>query len=1030
MIAPAFLEELRTRLDLSAVVGARVALTKAGKEFKACCPFHIEKTPSFYVNDDKHLWHCFGCGAHGDAVSFVMRHDNLPFTDAIEVLAGEAGMALPEVTPEDRALAVRRRDLWHVVEAACAFYEAQLWGEGGGEARAYLLGRGVDEDTATRFRLGWAPEDGHALRRHLCHELDIPEEDAIEAGVLARGKEREGRIGAPYSFLRGRVTFPIGDAQGRVVAFGGRCLDGEEPKYLNTGETPLFVKGRRLYGQSRARQAAGKGEALIVVEGYLDVIQLVQAGFNGAVAPLGTALTYDQIDLLWRLQRDGAADPCLCFDGDKAGLRAAAKATLLALPLVGPGKSLRFAQLPEGQDPDSLMRDVGIDAFQAVLDAAKPLADQLWSLAMLEPSLERPRSFATPEQKAAVQTWVTDQLRTIADETVRDAYRAEMEGRLKAVMGARPKLKLGKPEGRAGGAPPAPLFPAPDAPESDDGPCPVLPLGSRDKSYFYLSRRGEYLELRFDKHADPGLASLFGGDVSWLIARFPKTDGNGQVTGYQLGAARNYLFRQADDMPIFAPEELLRGAGLWPDGQGGIVVHCGAMVRVGEDWVGAGRRIGNHVYPIEPSLPAPADTPGPRTDWVEYHSFLGSWNWSEPERDTLSQVGWLANAMLAGVAPWNCPLWNRGGSSAGKSTLLNLHRATLGRGWAIPVSDPTEAAVRQSLGPSARPVLIDEIEADEVNSRAAAVSKLVRTATDPNQAPIRRGSADGTAVEFPIRAVLYFTSILRPALAPQDLNRMTICELRDLPATAEARERLREALPKFARAGPRMRARLLDRWRHFPAARDAFEAALLTAGHKGRQLDQVGTLLACAFLALCDEEKPPDALAKHWAGLFPADYRVGLAKEQTEPYLCLQHLMSSAPEREWVENTNRRVTVADMINRRVMNGWATADLGAYGLGVWPHPDGGEKCVVVANNHQGLEDIFRGTRWAGGVWAQALGMLHPKTKADKLLSFKGIKQRGTWIPLGFIPDGRDAADDDDPDGRQEPSPSEGMVEAED
>jgi len=1026
MVEPRYLEELRTRIDLSDIVGSRVALTKAGKEFKACCPFHNEKTPSFYVNDDKHLWHCFGCGAHGDAVAFVMRHDNLPFPDAVEHLAQVAGMDPPQVTPEDRAVAVRRRDLWRVVEEACRFYEARLWSEDGGNARNYLLGRGVTEDTMAHFRLGWAPDDGHALRRHL-RDLGIEEEDGIEAGVLAKGKERDGRIGAPYAFLRSRVIFPIGDAQGRVVAFGGRCLDNEEPKYLNTGETPLFVKGRRLYGQSRARRAAGEGKPLIVVEGYLDVIQLVQAGFSGAVAPLGTALTYDQIGLLWRMQRDGADDPCLCFDGDKAGMRAAVRASDTALPLIGPGKSLRFAHLPEGQDPDSLMRDVGADAFSAVIDNAKPLVEHLWDVALLDPSLERPRALDTPEQKAAVQAWVMERLRTIADDTVREAYRSDMELRLKAVMGARPKLKLVKSDARPpGAAPPAPRVPDANAP--DDGPCPVLPLGSRDKSYFYLSRRGEYLELRFDKHADAGIAALFGGDVSWLIHRFPRTDGAGQVTGYQLGAARNYLFRQADDMPIFKPEELLRGAGLWPDGQGGIIVHCGSTVRIDGAWLGAGRRIGDHVYPMQPALPSPADTPGGRDDWVDLHSFIGSWAWHDPERDTLAQVGWQANAMLAGITPWNCPVWNRGGSASGKSTLLKLHRLILGRGWAIPVSDPTEAAVRQSLGPSARPVLIDEIEADEVNSRAAAVSKLVRTATDPEQAPIRRGSADGTAVEFPIRAVLYFTSVLRPALAPQDLNRMTICELWDLPATVEARERLRVQLPRFARAGPRMRARLLDRWRFFAAARDDIEAALLLAGHKGRQLDQVGTLLACAFLALCDEDRIPASLAKHWASLFPADHRVGLGKEQSEPYLCLQHLMSSAPEKEWVENVNRRVTLADMINRRVENGRGTSDLGVYGIGVWEHPDTLQTCIVVANNHQGLEEIFRGTRWAGGVWSQALGMLHPKSKADKLLSFKGIKQRGTWLPLGFLPDGKDALAEDDPGRRREPAAHEGMVHA--
>lgn len=1028
MIAPPFLEQLRDMLPVSDVVGARLPLVRAGKEMKACCPFHHEKTPSFFVNDDKAMWHCFGCGAHGDIVGFVMRHDNLSFPEAVETLAGQAGLPMPVVTPEEREAAKRKADLIAIVEEACRFYETWLYLADGARARDYLHARGLDDDTIGRFRLGWAPADGHALRRHL-RDQGIEEEEAIAAGVLVRAREKEdGRVPAPYSFMRARIVFPIGDAQGRVVAFGGRIIEGDGPKYLNTAETALFAKGRRLYGQSRARRAAGEGKPVIVVEGYLDVIQAVQAGFDGVVAPLGTALTADQLATIWRMIRDDLRQPILCFDGDAAGLRATRKACELGLSLLEPGRSLRFARLPDTQDPDSLLRDGGADAFQALIDGARPMVEQLWELALLDSSLERPRALDSPDAKAAMQTWVEDRIGTIPDDTVRAAYVSDLERRLKDVLGARPKLKIAK-----GDKPKAAREAGGDGGTTDGAAatevenCPILVLGSRDKTYFYLSRRGEYLDLRFDKHADSGIAALFGGDTGWLVDRFPKTDSGNQVVGYQAGAARNFLFRSADALPIFEPETVIRGTGLWPDGEGGIIVHCGDVVRVGGDWLGAGRRIGAHVYPVSARLPAPAAQPGPRDDWCAFHAFVGSWAWKAPDRDCLAQVGWLACAMLAGVVPWNCPQWIIGGSESGKSTLLRLHRVTLGSGWAMGVSDPSVAAVRQMLGPAARPVLIDEIEASEVHSRARDVAQLVRLATDPEQSATRRGSAEGVSVEFPIRAVLYFTSILQPALQHQDLNRMTVCELGALTASIEARERLRARLREFGTLGPRMRARLIARWPCFPAARDAFEAALLKLAHKGRGLDQLGTLLACAFLAVFDTDRPTEREADDWARLFPPDGAgdSGPLREATEPFQCLQHLLTCAPEKEWINNVNRRVTLAEMIIRRVEHNQSTSDLGAYGLAIGPHPKTGVRCLVVANSHQGLEELFRGTRWSGGVWSQALRQIGDDTKADKVLSFRGLKQRGTWLPLSLIPDGRDWAPEEER-GRTPPAADHGAM----
>ena len=364
---PGFLDELRNRISLSGLVGRRVKLTRRGREHAGLCPFHHEKTPSFYVVDDKNFFHCFGCGAHGDAIGFVMRADNLDFLEAVEKLAGEAGLAVPQATPEEREKAQRQKTLLETLEAAAAFYEARLWGPAGGRARDYLQARGLDPDTIRRFRLGWASEDRQALRRALAR--DFPEPLLLEAGLI-----HDPADGEPFDYFRGRVMFPIGDRAGRVIAFGGRVIADGQPKYLNSPDSPLFEKGRVLYGWSAARAAATNGRDAIVTEGYMDVITLHRAGFPSAVAPLGTALTEFQLHELWRL----GPEPVLCFDGDAAGQRAALRALHRALPLLRPGYSLRFAALPSGEDPDTLIRRGRHSVFEQALAAARPLADMLW----------------------------------------------------------------------------------------------------------------------------------------------------------------------------------------------------------------------------------------------------------------------------------------------------------------------------------------------------------------------------------------------------------------------------------------------------------------------------------------------------------------------------------------------------------------------------------------------------------------------------------------------------------------------------
>ena len=421
---PGFLDELRGRMSLSGLVSRRVRLVRRGREFSGLCPFHHEKTPSFTVSDDKSFFHCFGCGAHGDAIGFVMRTDNLDFLEAVEKLAGEAGLAIPQSTPEEREKARRQKTLLETLEAAAAFFEARLWSPAGSGALDYLKARGLDADTIRRFRLGWAPDDRQSLRRALT--ADYTEPLLVEAGLLHRPAE-----GEPFDYFRSRVMFPIGDRAGRVIAFGGRVLGDGQPKYLNSPESPVFEKSRVLYGWSAARAAVADGSNAIVTEGYMDVIALHRAGFSSAVAPLGTALGEFQLQELWRL----GPEPILCFNGDSAGQRAAARALRRALPLLRPGHSLRFSSLPSGEDPDSLIRLAGRDAFEQVAAAARPLSHMLWEIELGIGPVD------TPERRADLDRRLMEDVALIADPTVRNEYRRFMRDRLyETGRSARPDL--------------------------------------------------------------------------------------------------------------------------------------------------------------------------------------------------------------------------------------------------------------------------------------------------------------------------------------------------------------------------------------------------------------------------------------------------------------------------------------------------------------------------------------------------------------------------------------------------------------
>jgi DNA primase len=413
---PQFLDELRARLPVSEVVGRRVKLKKAGREWKGLSPFQQEKTPSFTVNDQKQFYHDFSTGKHGNIFDFIMETEGVSFPEAVERLASLAGLPLPAATPDAARHEQRRKTLHDVMELAAKFFADTLASRNGAKARGYLADRAISPATQLQFRLGYAPGERFSLKEHLgSHGVSV--DDMVEAGLLIAGDD----IPVPYDRFRDRVMFPIADARGRVIAFGGRALEKDVPaKYLNSPETVLFHKGSNLYNLAAARLAVHNGSPLVVVEGYIDVIAMVGASFPATVAPLGTALTENQLALLWKM----ADEPILCFDGDKAGQKAAWRAADLALPHLAPGKSLRFALLPEGQDPDDLARSGGRAAIEDVMGAARGLADVIWAREV------EGGTFATPERRAALERRIGEISHTISDEVVRRYYRQDLGERL------------------------------------------------------------------------------------------------------------------------------------------------------------------------------------------------------------------------------------------------------------------------------------------------------------------------------------------------------------------------------------------------------------------------------------------------------------------------------------------------------------------------------------------------------------------------------------------------------------------------
>lgn len=445
-LPPGFLDELRGRLSLGQVVGRKVMWdnrkSNAGKgDLWAPCPFHQEKTASFHVDDRKGYYYCFGCHAKGDAISFVRETENVGFMEAVEILAREAGVPMPQRDPQAQERSDRRAELANVMDDAVRYYQLQLKTNVASEARGYLERRGISDAVLERWEIGFAPDQRQGVLSHLTGK-GYRAEDVIECGLAARPDDG----GAPYDRFRGRIIFPIRDVRNRAIALGGRAMDpNARAKYLNSPETILFDKGRSLFNHGPARAASGKGKPLIVAEGYMDVIALVEAGFEASVAPLGTAITESQLQLLWRMH----PEPTIALDGDQAGLRAAMRLIDLTLPLLEPGHSLRFALMPDGKDPDDILRDQGSAALSRILEASIPMVDLLWQRET------EGKMFDSPERRAGLEKAFRDRLLLIKDPSIRHHYQAALKDRMWQHF--RPERRTGWGRGRVQNRPNSPM---------------------------------------------------------------------------------------------------------------------------------------------------------------------------------------------------------------------------------------------------------------------------------------------------------------------------------------------------------------------------------------------------------------------------------------------------------------------------------------------------------------------------------------------------------------------------------------------
>lgn len=524
-LTPQWLDELRSRVTLSSVIMRTTKLQKAGHEWKACCPFHDEKSPSFTVSDQKGFYHCFGCGAHGDVIRWMIDQRGLQFMDAVKELAAEAGMEVPAPDPRAARRAEQRAGLHDVMQGAQDWFVRNLQSNSGTGARDYLKSRGFNQHTIERFGFGYAPAERQAMKAAL---PEFEEPLLIEGGLRIAVDDKE-----PYDRFRSRLMLPIHDVRGRVIAFGGRILEAntKAPKYLNSPDTPLFDKGRTLYNLHRAGPASRQSGRMIVVEGYMDVIALAAAGIEDAVAPLGTALTENQIELLWRM----VEAPIVCFDGDPAGQRAAMRAATRALPLLRPSHTLRIVRLPSGLDPDDLLNQKGRGAMDALLDTPQSLLDTLWFHERDAQPLD------SPESKAGLKARLLDHVEAIAHPDIKALYKRELLERFSNFA-----------------------FPPRQAHRSGQGKRPwqsgkpVNPLLSPDSKRRLRNASGPAAKVGLSAAVVTGLARHPGQIMRHadVLARYAASDRN-------LAPAIDFLIESAetlepsDNLPICLPEGLV-----------------------------------------------------------------------------------------------------------------------------------------------------------------------------------------------------------------------------------------------------------------------------------------------------------------------------------------------------------------------------------------------------------------------------------------------------------------------------------------
>nr|WP_137678503.1 DNA primase [Parerythrobacter lutipelagi] len=524
-LTPQWLDELRSRVTLSSVIMRTTKLQKAGHEWKACCPFHDEKSPSFTVSDQKGFYHCFGCGAHGDVIRWMIDQRGLQFMDAVKELAAEAGMEVPAPDPRAARRAEQRAGLHDVMQGAQDWFVRNLQSNSGAGARDYLKSRGFNQHTIERFGFGYAPAERQAMKAAL---PEFEEPLLIEGGLRIAVDDKE-----PYDRFRSRLMLPIHDVRGRVIAFGGRILEAntKAPKYLNSPDTPLFDKGRTLYNLHRAGPASRQSGRMIVVEGYMDVIALAAAGIEDAVAPLGTALTENQIELLWRM----VEAPIVCFDGDAAGQRAAMRAATRALPLLRPSHTLRIVRLPSGLDPDDLLNQKGRGAMDALLESPQSLLDTLWFHERDAQPLD------SPESKAGLKARLLDHVEAIAHPDIKALYKRELLERFSNFA-----------------------FPPRQAHRSGQGKRPwqsgkpVNPLLSPDSKRRLRNASGPAAKVGLSAAVITGLARHPGQIMRHadVLARYAASDRN-------LAPAIDFLIESAetlepsDNLPICLPEGLV-----------------------------------------------------------------------------------------------------------------------------------------------------------------------------------------------------------------------------------------------------------------------------------------------------------------------------------------------------------------------------------------------------------------------------------------------------------------------------------------